>query len=122
MIRDGVSMVVHGESCAHFMRTVNKEKSMRTLKDTGAGKRISSVDLVAMALLLFAVCVLGGAQAGAQSADQAAQIVKSLSSHTHDVVARLTDWTGCRRTNGDSTRAILPMASPRTWTIRRGKW
>jgi alpha-mannosidase len=91
MIRDGVSMMVHGESCAHFMRTVNKEKSMRTLKDTGAGKRISSVDLVAMALLLFAVCVLGGAQAGAQSADQAAQIVKSLSSHTHDVVARLTE-------------------------------
>src|ERR1035438_9963255 len=40
MIRDGVSMMVHGESCAHFMRTVNKEKSMRTLKDTGAGKRI----------------------------------------------------------------------------------
>ena len=52
---------------------------MSKTKGIGTGERISSFGLAAMILLLLVVCLSGRVRAGAQTAEQAAQIVKSLS-------------------------------------------
>jgi alpha-mannosidase len=64
---------------------------MRIVTGIGVRKRVLSAGIAVIALLVFAVSLLGRVQANAQTAGQAAEIVKSLSSNSHAVVGRLTE-------------------------------
>ncbi|MFZ0746315.1 MAG: glycoside hydrolase family 38 C-terminal domain-containing protein [Terracidiphilus sp.] len=99
---------------------------MSKTKGIGTGERISSFGLAAMILLLLVVCLSGRVRAGAQTADQAAQIVKSLSNHTHEVVSRLTeldrlpadDW---RFHVGDLAHGESPDLDDSSWQVVKGQ-
>ena len=66
------------------MKVMTSEQVLRV------GKWILNITLVAMALSMSFIGVFDGAQAKAQTAEQAAEIVKSLSGPSQAVVARLT--------------------------------
>ena len=89
IIRDGV------KACREFraqnMQSISKGASMKVMIGVGHGKKLVSLELAAAVLFLAAIGILGRVQAGAQTAVQAAEIVKPLSSHTHEVVSRLTE-------------------------------
>src|SRR5208282_3962967 len=54
------------------------------------GKRVLNINLVAMVLSVLVIGVFDGVQANAQTAEQAAGIVKSFSGHSQGVVERLS--------------------------------
>ncbi len=92
----------------------------------GLGKKIVSLELGAALLLLAGVGILGRVQAGAQTATQAAEIVKPLSTHTHEVVSRLTEldrlpaeeW---RFHAGDLAHGESPDLDDSSWTVLKAR-
>jgi len=64
---------------------------MKNKTGIGIGNRAASAVVTAVALLASAGGLLGCVQASAQSAEQAAEVVKSLSGQSKAVVARLTE-------------------------------
>src|SRR5260370_36508132 len=64
---------------------------MKALVRIGAGKRALNVGFAAAALSLFVVNGFGCPKAAAQTADQAAQVVKSLSASSQTAVKRLSE-------------------------------
>ena len=64
---------------------------MDSVSGIGIRSRILHAGLSAVAPLAFAFGVLGCVQANAQTAEQTAEVVKSLSTQSHAVVARLSD-------------------------------
>jgi len=65
-------------------------KLLRSMRVLNAGKRVLNISLMVMALSMLALGMIGGAQASAQTAEQAAQVVKAYSVQSQAVVQRLT--------------------------------
>ncbi len=86
------------------------------------GKRVLNISLVAMVLSVLVIGVLDGVQANAQTAEQAAGIVKSLSSRSQGVVERLSgldrlsaeEW---RFHAGDLARGESPGLDDSSWQL-----
>ena len=66
-------------------------KGSKRIQVAWAGDRASHISVVARLVSLVVIGVLSGARANAQTAAQAAEIVKTLSGHSREVVQRLTE-------------------------------
>jgi alpha-mannosidase len=99
---------------------------MKTLTGIRVEKWASGMGFTAALLLLFVVGVVGRVPAQAQTADQAAEIVKGLSNQAHTVVNRLTELNRLpadewRYHTGDLAHGESPDLDDSSWPVAKAR-